>query len=212
MHSRQAAESSHLDLRRTVQATTGSLGYPFLQYQPDTRFSEYLVLIDRVSAHDHQAALFTQLADALHGQGLYVKQYFFDGDPGICWSPEASAPVRLSDLKSKFGEHRVLLIGDADRLTDPVTGRLEGWAYAFSAWADRAILTPLPVSSWGARERSLAGQFMVLPATTEALFSLVEFFGGSDPSETRNGAMQVAGEGGSDPPPAESVARLRTPL
>ena len=175
LHSRQAAESSHLDLRRTVQATTGSLGYPFLQYRPDTRYSEYLVLIDRVSAHDHQAALFTQLADALHGQGLYVQQYYFDGDPRICWSPQANAPVRLSDLQSKYGEHRLLLFGDADRLTDPVTGRLEGWGIAFSAWADRAILTPLPVSTWGARERTLAGQFMVLPATTEALFSLVGF-------------------------------------
>jgi hypothetical protein len=193
LHSRQAAESYHLDLRGTVQATTSSFGYPILRYGPDTRFSEYLVLIDRVSAHDHQAALFKQLSDAFHGQGLYVQQYFFDGDPRICWSPEGNAPVRLPDLQSKYGDHRLLLIGDADRLTDPVTGRLEGWAHAFSAWTDRAILTPLPVSSWGARERTLAGQCMVLPATTEALFSLVGFFGGSDSSENRNGAIRVAG-------------------
>ena len=212
LHSRQVAESYHLDLRGTVQATTGSLGYPSLQYRPDTRFSEYLLLIDRVSAHDHQAALFKQLADALHGQGLYVQQYFFDGDPRICWSPEGNTPVRLSDLQSKYGGHRMLLIGDADRLTDPVTGRLESWAHAFSAWTDRAILTPLPVSSWGARERTLAGQFIVLPATTDALFSLVGFFAGSEPSETRNGAVRVAGEGGWDRPPSESVERLRIAL
>ena len=212
LHSRQVAESYHLDLRGTVQATTGSLGYPSLQYRPDTRFSEYLLLIDRVSAHDHQAALFKQLADALHGQGLYVQQYFFDGDPRICWSPEGNTPVRLSDLQSKYGGHRMLLIGDADRLTDPVTGRLEGWAHAFSAWTDRAILTPLPVSSWGARERTLAGQFIVLPATTDALFSLVGFFAGSEPSETRNGGGRVVGEGGWDRPPSESVERLRIAL
>src|ERR1019366_2150523 len=61
LHSRQAAESYHLDLGATVEATAASLGYPLLRYRPDTRLSEYVVLIDRLSAHDHQAALFTQL-------------------------------------------------------------------------------------------------------------------------------------------------------
>jgi len=212
LHSRQAGESYHLDLRRSVQATSGLLGYPSPQYRPDTRFSEYLILIDRTSPHDHQAAMFKQLADALHGQGLYVQQYFFDGDPRVCRSPEANTPIRLSDLQSKYGGHRVLLIGDADRLTNPVTGRLEDWAHAFSAWADRAILTPLPVSSWGARERTLAGQFMILPATTEALVALVGFFGGSDPGETRYETIHVAGDGYSDAPPFEPIERLRNAL
>ena len=87
---------------------------------------------------------------------------------------------------------------------------MEGWAHAFSVWADRAILTPLPVSAWGARERTLAGQFVVLPATTEALFSLVAVFSGSNPSETRNAALTLAGEGSPDTPPSGVVERLRT--
>lgn len=212
LHSRQVAESYHLDLKGSVLATSGSLGYPSLQYRPDTRLSEYLVLIDNTSAHDHQAALFTEFTNALHGQGVYVQQYFFDGDPRFCWSPEANTPIRLSDLQSQYGGHRLLLIGDADRLTDPVTGRLEGWAHAFSAWSDRAILTPLPVSSWGARERTLAGEFIVLPATTEALSSLVGFFSGSYPSETLRGPICFALDGGWDVSPSDLVARMQIDL
>ena len=104
----------------------------------------------------------------------------------------------------------MLLIGDADRLTDPVTGRLEGWADAFSNWDGFAILTPKPVSSWGARERTLAGRFMVLPATTEALFSLVDIFSDSCPTETRSGAIHE--EVDSVTPPSEQVKRLQLAL
>jgi hypothetical protein len=190
LHSRQAAESYHLDLSASVKATVGSLGYPVLQYRADTRLSEYLILVDRLSAHDHQAALFGQLAEALHIQELYVRIYFFDGDPRACWDAANRVQVRLSDVQSKYGEHRILIFGDADRLIDPVTGRLANWTSAFSVWTDRAVLTPLPTLFWGARERTLAVQFIVLPATTDALISLIEFFGGSESREGRNGSTR----------------------
>jgi hypothetical protein len=212
LHSRQAAESCQLDLSATCEATAASVGYPVLRFRPDTRPSEYLVLIDRASAHDHHAALFTQFAEALHGQGLYVDHYYFDGDPRVCWAPEGRAPVRLSDLQLKRRGHRLLLIGNGEHLTDPLTGQLAGWARSFSAWADRAILTCTPVSSWGARERTLANQFLILPATTEALFSLIDFFSGAQPGEIPALGARLPEELASDVPPAEMVERLRDEL
>lgn len=194
LHLRQVSNSYRFDADASIKATAGALGFPLLRYRPDTHASEYLVLIDRASAHDHQAALFAELVTALREHGLYVEEYFFDEDPRICWSAGARTPVPLSELQSKYGEHRLLLLGDADSLTDPVTGRQVPWAGAFSAWVDRAILTPVLVSQWGTRERALAGQFVVLPATTEALLSLMEFFGGSEANEVRDGTARSNGE------------------
>src|SRR5205823_993226 len=109
LHTREPGGGTHLDVSATLDATVESHGYPLLRYRPDTRPSEYLVLIDRTSASDHQAALFAQLADALCRQGLYVHQLFFDGDPRICWSAGLNEDIRLADLQSKFGEYRLLL-------------------------------------------------------------------------------------------------------
>ena len=212
LHSRQAAESYHLDVDASVRATAGSLGYARLRYRSDTRLSEYVLLIDRVSGRDHQAALFAQLAEALHGQGLFVHRYFFDADPRVCWNANAGTPIPLSELQSRHSEHRLLLFGDADRLTDPITGRIAGLANAFSVWNDRAILTPIPIASWGARERTLAGQFVVLPATTEALVALIEFFGGAESRADHDGVSHNRASLEAQIPATELVGFLRRDL
>jgi hypothetical protein len=82
----------------------------------------------------------------------------------------------------------------------------------FSGWIDRAILTPAPVSSWGARERVLAGRFIVLPATTESLMSLIDVFGGAEPAEPENGASRSLVDLGPDAAPLELTERLRSDL
>jgi hypothetical protein len=87
---RQIAEYHRLDIPRTIDATIAASGYPTFQYRPDSRMPEYLILIDRTSARDHQAALFEQLALALQREGVFVRGYFFDGDPRVCWSERKS--------------------------------------------------------------------------------------------------------------------------
>jgi len=207
MHSRQATASYRLDVDSSVRATAGTLGYPVLKYRPDTRVSEYLVLIDRSSAHDHQAALFMQLSEGLRDQGLHTQEYFYDRDPRTCWRGD-EAPLRLVELQQKYCEHRLLILGDGDSLTDLVTGRLVDWATVFMVWADRAILTPVVTSSWGPREYALASEFIVLPAVSESLLTLAEVFGRPSARETQDPVFSTDDYGASIPS-SELVSRIR---
>ncbi len=69
---REPGPGRRLDVRRTVQATVLAGGYPQLRYRPEHREPTYLLLIDRHSAQDHQAAVYDQLAVALQRLRLPV--------------------------------------------------------------------------------------------------------------------------------------------
>ncbi len=81
---RQRDDFEHLDLPRTIAATIEARGYPSFRFRRASRPPEYLVLIDRVSPHDHQARLFDELAQALDREGLFITRFFYDGDPRVC--------------------------------------------------------------------------------------------------------------------------------
>lgn len=207
---RQIAEYHRLDVARTIDATIAASGYPTFQYRPDSRMPEYLILIDRVSARDHQTALFDQFAQALQREGIFVTRYFFDGDPRVCWSERATASVSLGDLQKTFSEHRVILFGRGERLIDPVSGELAEWSHMFLEWQDRAVVTPAAPSGWIQREKTLAEQFLVFPATLEGIEQLAEHFDSSVPAE-----LEVSEAEDPLPPDLErkpDIRKLRTYL
>jgi formylglycine-generating enzyme required for sulfatase activity len=173
---RQRADHRQLDLERTIEATVAARGYPSFQFRQASRPPEYLALIDRASRQDHQARLFDQLAGALERDGLFVIRYFYDGDPRICRpaAPASAQDVLLADLFRRYPAHRLVVMGDGARLFDPVTGAPEEWAEAILEWPERALLTPASLPAWGRRERWLAGQFTLLPATLAGLAELAD--------------------------------------
>ena len=165
---------SRLDVEGTVRATIRSMGHPAFQYRMLTQVPEYLVLIDRTSSHDHQAHLFRTLIEQLASEGVLVKTYYFDGDPRECWEDRVDRPTTLDDLHGIVPDARLLLFTSGDHLLDPVTGRLARWTSLFDAWQERAILTPVPVQAWHARERELASEYLVLPASERGLGALTD--------------------------------------
>jgi len=173
---RQVGGSYHLDIEASVQATVDSLGFPRLQYKPDRKLPEYLVLVDRASFRDHQANLFHDLIRALRDEGLYVSLFFFEGDPRVAWDEERGDTVPLYELQRRYAGHRLLLLSDGEKLTDALSGSLAAWSSLLLEWKDRGVLTPEPLAHWGLREKALASQFIVLPATTEGLFALGDYF------------------------------------
>ncbi|HJQ71261.1 MAG TPA: tetratricopeptide repeat protein [Blastocatellia bacterium] len=189
MRRRQAGESERLDVEATVTATIESLGYPSFRYRAETRQPEYLVLIDRASYRDHQAQLYSHLARALERESIFVEIYFYEGDPRLCRGGAGDA-VHLEDLKHKYSAHRLLVFGNGEKMIDPITGDLAEWASSFSDWPDRALLTTEPVERWGLREITLAGQFVLLPATLEGLLAVVESFDISSTADLR-GRLEV---------------------
>ncbi|HJQ23190.1 MAG TPA: hypothetical protein VKA60_04695 [Blastocatellia bacterium] len=208
MRQRQLGELDRLDVAATVTATIAARGYPSFRYARDSRTPEYLVLIDRCSFRDHQARLFDELAKALEREGLFIRRYFYDTDPRVCWT-ETGASVELVELQNRYGEHRLLIFGEGERMIDPVTGKLESWATIFEEWPERALFTPEVPSQWGLREIILAEPFVLLPATLEGLLAAVDYF--ELPAATDLRAWQ---RGAAAAPPADLesagvVARLR---
>ncbi|HYL77848.1 MAG TPA: caspase family protein [Bryobacteraceae bacterium] len=176
LHRRYQGEAERLDVAATVDASIAALGFPTFRYRKDSRLPEYLFLIDRAGFRDHQARLYEHLAAVLHGQGLYVSVYFYEGDPRVCWNTTAEESVSLEQLLRMCSGYRLLLFGNGEQLLDAVTGRLTHWHRLLTAWPDRAVLTPEPPSEWGLREMTLATQFALAPATLEGLASLAAYF------------------------------------
>jgi carboxypeptidase family protein len=175
MRRRQLDKYYRLDVDATIAATTKSLGFPSFRYKADSKFPEYLVLIDRASFRDHQAQLFDNLARALKQEGLYVASYFYEGDPRICCN-EKGEYFQLADLQNRHADYRLLIFGNCERMVNPLTGELELWTSIFFNWLDRAALTPEPAARWGLRESVLAEQFALAPASLSGLLAMVDYF------------------------------------
>jgi tetratricopeptide (TPR) repeat protein len=176
LRDRQTGERSRLDIESSITATIRALGFPMLQYVLETRPPEYLVLIERASARDHQSRLYQHLVESLASEGVHATVYCYDDDPRIC-DPVSGGPVAmLSELRRRYPTYRLLLFGTGDGLIDPITGRRKPWVADALSWPDRALLTPEPVEAWGAREVALASHLVVLPATINGLQAAIDHF------------------------------------
>ena len=167
MRRRQAADTEHLDLLATLQATIRGGGMPRLVYRRGSRVPEYLILIDCASPRDHQAAYFDHLAGALEREGVFISRYFFRGDPRICWNERATSS--LADLRRLHADFRLLIFGDGAGLLDPLTGDPAPWLPLLFEWREQTLLTPAPSGRWGLREETLETLLPVMPATLDAL-------------------------------------------
>lgn len=167
-----------IDLQSTVAATIESLGYTTFRHKPDSKLPEYLLLIDRISFHDHQAQLFDNLARELESEAVFVSRYFYDGDPRVCHGEEGA--IYLTELQHRYPDHRLLIFGDGEKMIDPVTGNLASWTSVVFEWRHLGLLTSELPENWAFREMTLASRFLVLPATVEALVALIECFDSSE--------------------------------
>ncbi|MEP7344056.1 MAG: hypothetical protein ABI877_02255 [Gemmatimonadaceae bacterium] len=197
---REAAESlMWVDVDRSVRATIDALGYPTVRYVSVTKPVEYLILIERAAPRDHQASLFGNLVQALERESVPVTRFYFDGDPRVCYREVGEAGLLLSEVRRKYPGHRLIILGSGEGLTDPITGRLRSWVPTLLSWHDRALLTTTAAGSWGVNESELAAQFIVLPATIEALGELRGLFDGSPPGTEFDARRPVR----SEPHPSE---------
>jgi len=173
---RQISDVQRLDIARTIAATIQARGYPLFRFRPDSRFPEYLLLIERATPRDHQAALFTQLARALERENVLVNRFFFENDPRVCWSTPSGSRYHLNELQKKFPEHKLLIFSSGEKMLDPISGERATWTASLFEWRERAVLTPVPSSRWGFAERELVTHFVIVPATLEGLDRLADSF------------------------------------
>jgi cell division protein FtsB len=211
MRKRETDGPQRLDLQSTVTATVESFGYPTFCYKPDSKPSEYLLLIDRSSFQDHQARLFNSLARELEQEAIFVTRYFYDGDPRLCRN-DVDVAIHLVDLQHKYPGHRVLIFGDGEQLIDPVTGKLAKWTNVFLEWRHLALLTPDFPEDWGFREITLASRFLLLPATVEGLLTLIDYFDSPQTSDFFKGRRNGSAASPRQMDSSDIVASLRAYL
>jgi WD40 repeat protein len=232
LRQRIAGSREVLDLRATLHATMRAGGALAARFRALQQTPEYLVLVDRVSARDHQAAFHELLVGALGRYGVAVDLFYYDGSPARgCWRPRAGQAadgpdggartlVSVAQLSNRYGGHRLLMFGDAACAFQAVSGRPAPWTRHVAPFRSRAWFTPLPVVSWGAAESGVDGLgFLLLPAQPESLEALAEWLAsdratlradedwpGAYPPSLRGGAAEwVARQA---PPPEEALDDL----
>lgn len=175
---RQRSGEQRFAVSRSVTATVAAGGYPTFLYEPVTRPPEYLVLVERESARDHQALYYQALLDELSREGAYISVYFYRHDPRVCFAPGSTHGLRLTDLAALHPDHRLLIVGAGTGLLDPVRSSLAGWTDVLDAWSERAILGTGPHARGGSRGRVLRRSLVVLPATLEGFSRISDPFEG----------------------------------
>ncbi len=166
-----------LDVPATVQATIRRGGMFTPAYGARRSSPEYLLLIDRASAHDEQANVADELHQRLAENGVFVEPYYFQGDARSCRrAVKDEAAITLQQLVARHPEHRLLVFGDGAGFFEPFTGRPQRWLEQFTPWEQRVLLTPEAPACWGYRERELGQRdFLLLPASAEGIEELGEW-------------------------------------
>lgn len=166
-----------LNAHATVRATIRQGGVFTPAYGGRRSSPEYLLLIDRASAHDEQARVADELRLRLAENGVFVEPYYFQGDARSCRSVvKDEAAVSLRQLAGRYPDHRLLVFSDGAGFFEPFTGRPQRWLEQFTPWEQRAMLTPEAPALWGYRERELdRREFVLLPASAAGIEELGEW-------------------------------------
>lgn len=178
---RRLDDAYRLDIDRTVEATVRSAGRIDFQFKQQTSPPDYLLLIDRYGLNDHRAELFDHLYQAFKVNEVNVVRFFYQGDPRLCFNRRYPGGLNIKELQHRFGEARLLIVGNGYELLGPGTGRLSKWATIFTNWRERALFTPKPIASWDRREIYLGEHFYLMPASIESLGAALEEFGSNEP-------------------------------
>jgi formylglycine-generating enzyme required for sulfatase activity len=168
--------SNRLDTQKTVRKTVSKSGLfsPVMAYS--VTLPEYLILIDRVTHHDHQADFVHALIARLLDNGVMVTMYYFDGDPQVCYGgkDQFKTYVTLSQLNDMYPNHSLIIFSNGTGFVNTITGELAGWVNLFQRWTNRAILMPDTSYVNQYVKPFSRGNFMVLPADEKGMSILAD--------------------------------------
>jgi len=171
---RTLGEHFVLDIPKTVKTTIEKAGMINFAYSQQTRPPEYLLLIDRQNAANHQALVYDLLFRAFRKNEIIVERFFYDDDPRDCYNEAFPDGISIRELQLRFYNTRLIILGNAYQLLNPFNGKLARWTEIFTQWRERSILTTCPTNDWGRDERRLGELFHILPASIQGFEYLIE--------------------------------------
>ena len=166
-----------LDLPATIRETSRGGGLFTPAFSKRRTVPEYLLLIDRTGHSDLQSGIANELLWQFRHNGLYVDSYYFDRDARLCRnaSDESAPIVSIEHLAARFSDHRLIIFSDGAGFVDPFTGKPYPWLSQFNVWQQRVLLTPSRQPDH-LRAALTAQQFLILPASTDGLDELGQWF------------------------------------
>ena len=176
---RSSQASAKIDVVGTINTALENGGETITPIFECTHTSpEYLVLIERNGIGDQNAARMEQMARHLEGV-LHLDIYYFQSDPGELHNTNGSDIISIRQAQTQFPEHRLILLGSGRSFLDPLSDEARQPVLELEFWSKRAMLTPIPISEWGAEEYTLA-RTLDMPigrATPEGFQSLAILLG-----------------------------------
>ncbi len=176
---RQEGLRQALDVPATIDATIGRGGFPSVQYRRTTVPANYLFLIDEQAPHSHQAQLYRYLYDFLRGQDVAVEALWYRQTPDRFWNASHPRGLTLEQVQRRYPHYRLLLLGDAHTLIDPLATEqhrvVPDLAATYRRWDSRLLLTPLPAPEWTYREAALYDLLAVFPSDTAGVQAAMDY-------------------------------------
>jgi formylglycine-generating enzyme required for sulfatase activity len=176
---RTSRPSTEIDIAATIAATLNSGGVMIEPVQANARARpDYLVLVERVAAGDHDAMRMQRLIERL-SELVDLDIYAFQYDPGEIEPWGGGRRITIEEAQARHPDHRLIVLGTGIGLLDPVTHVPREAARKLMYWPRRVLLTPVPLAEWGREEYALA-EGLAMPvgrATAEGLQFLAELLG-----------------------------------
>jgi hypothetical protein len=156
MRRRIAGEANYLHVGKTVAKAVRNNGFFQPVYEPRTRPSEYLLLIEESHLNSQQTRLFEYIADLMRRHNVLVEKYYYRYEPSLCYNHAAPRGVSLERLSEQYPGHVLLLAGHGHQLLYPYQPMVStAYQSLLSRWQHRAIVTPVPYPDWGPAEKQV---------------------------------------------------------
>ncbi|MEL6830034.1 MAG: hypothetical protein AAFO63_07845, partial [Pseudomonadota bacterium] len=167
----KSRQSDRLDIDKTLDRTLKQ--GVFTPVRAEVKgLPEYLVLIETRGIGDQETQRLRSLVRRFEDAHILVSIYYYEGNPYWCRAekgelkdganPFAGPIFTIEELKMRYPEHRLIVLGEGETFVDPVTEIASPGARALMNWDERAMLTPIALRSWGTREFTIA-QALKLP-------------------------------------------------
>jgi len=174
LHTPIPVPTRRLDAAATVRATAQAGGLFRPVWRQRRRVPDCVVLLDHAHGADQMAGLGLQAVERLRQAGLEVVRYDYRRDPRRLMS-EDGRWRRLAQVAARHTGARLLVIGEAASLVNPLSGALYGWTDALELWPQRGLLgTRRPPAAW--RAALAARQFLVADLGSAGLLQVVAWF------------------------------------
>lgn len=173
MRYRSEEETLVLSVAGTITSIIKSGGSPQLVYAPLTQQQQYLVLIDRANPKSMLTHLFTWLVKSIADDGIPVSTFYYDKN-FVCYNDGFPGGLTLQRLAETNNNATLIILGKAHELVYNVYPSIEEkFLKELSRWQSKAVITPVPLKDWSAKEKILQQYLVLLPADSSSLQQLM---------------------------------------